>query len=258
MFTHTNLGCLFAGVVGCFGAQGCRFLLGRRLEPGPAPLALLLHLLAEPFGQFLCETCNKFKFKVAVLTASCPAELYGDYTNDLITIFKVEAEPVESRVEITSIQHTALHRLLDVFFLKVELLQSRIQVLQAHQEKGNLNTAMQENLLIKIREKVFFTSNFLLVSLPDMGPLSPFSCLKSLISLMIFFSRSAWIATCIKMRHYGHGLFLSTTGSLIIHWNTSDSPYLLEAADSLWEWTCPRPHLCQPGQHWQDCRSLEL
>lgn len=28
-----------------------------------------------------------------------------------------------------------------------------------------------------------------------MGPLSPFSSLKSLINLMIFFSRSAWIVT---------------------------------------------------------------
>lgn len=48
-----------------------------------------------------------------------------------LTVFKVETEPVESRVEISSIQDSTLHRLFDVFLLKMELLQSCIQVLQA-------------------------------------------------------------------------------------------------------------------------------
>lgn len=117
-----------------------------------------------------------------------------------ITIFKIEAEPVKSRVEIPSVQHTTLHRLLDVFSLEVELLQSRVQVLQAQtrQSRAEYNRSICVLTVTSQRDDAVFTSNFLLVSLPDMGPLSPFSSLKSLISLMIFFSRSAWIETCVK------------------------------------------------------------
>lgn len=48
------------------------------------------------------------------------------------TIFEIEAEPVEGRVEVSSVQHAALHRLLDVLSLELELLQGCVQVLRAH------------------------------------------------------------------------------------------------------------------------------
>lgn len=48
-----------------------------------------------------------------------------------ITIVQVEAKPVESRVEIPSIQHAAFHCFLNVLSLKFEFLQGCVQVLQA-------------------------------------------------------------------------------------------------------------------------------
>lgn len=49
-----------------------------------------------------------------------------------MTISEVEAEPVESGVQVSSVQNTTLHRLLDVLSLEVELLQSCVQVLETH------------------------------------------------------------------------------------------------------------------------------
>lgn len=71
-------------------------------------------------------------------------------------------------------------------------------------KQDNLNATFSHGNKSQCQRDVFvFTSNFLVVSLPDMGPLSPFSSLKSLISLMIFFSRSAWMVTCFKRpNHY--------------------------------------------------------
>ncbi len=45
-----------------------------------------------------------------------------------------------------------------------------------------------------MKQKII-TSNFLEVSLPDIGPLSAYSCLYSLINLITFFSSSGWITT---------------------------------------------------------------
>ena len=138
-----------------------------------------------------------------------------------VTIFEVEAEPVESRVEIPSVQHAALHRVLNVLPFELKLLQGCVQVLGAQtkqpernfsravyrswgHKQNNLNATFSHGNISQCQGDDFvFTSNFLVVSLPDMGPLSPFSSLKSLISLMIFFSRSAWMVICLKRpNHY--------------------------------------------------------
>ncbi len=45
------------------------------------------------------------------------------------TVSEIQTEPVERWVQVSSIQHTALHGLLDVLGLKLELLQGCIQIL---------------------------------------------------------------------------------------------------------------------------------
>lgn len=83
--------------------------------------------------------------------------------------------------------------------LKLNFCKAVYKSCKHKQDKVELNTTDLCVLTVTSqRDESVFTSNFLLVSLPDMGPLSPFSSLKSLISLMIFFSRSAWIETCVK------------------------------------------------------------
>ena len=55
---------------------------------------------------------------------------WGIYASEShLTIFEIQTEPVESRVEIPSIQHTAFHGLFNVLRLEVELLQSGVKVL---------------------------------------------------------------------------------------------------------------------------------
>lgn len=90
--------------------------------------------------------------------------------------------------------------------LKLNFCRAMYRSCKHKQDKAEYNIRSQKKICILCillteknqRDDFVFTSNFLFVSRPDIGPLSPFSSLKSLISLMIFFSRSAWIATCVK------------------------------------------------------------
>lgn len=191
--TQTNLGGLSVGVGGRFGACWSGFLLSRRLEPGPAPLVFLLHLLAKTFWQLIW--CKNTKWK---------SQIWQVYSDEILMtadagLPSLRLRQSQSRAEWRSPPYSTLLFIASSMCSLLNLNFSRAVYRSWRHKQNSVNATFSHGYRSQCQGDDFvFTSNFLVVSLPDMGPLSPFSSLKSLISLMIFFSRSAWMVTCFK------------------------------------------------------------
>lgn len=89
-----------------------------------------------------------------------------------VTIVQVEAKPVESRVEISSVQHAAFHCFLNVLSLKFEFLQGCVQVLQAPTKTLPILYYVTE-ITTEVKGKVHLYQQLFVCKSPRDGPSVP-------------------------------------------------------------------------------------